>query len=298
MRKKIAKFLKANYLGWLFVSPLIIGIVIFNIYPMSSSLIYSLCDYDMINPPENFGLQNFIKVFNGSPNFWLGMRHSAINAIVQVPLAMVSSYLLALSLKKSDATNGFFRVVFYLPVLIPGVVSGLIYNNMLAGEFSYFNIILRYVGIGPISFLSGNTAMASIQYIQLTSIGGGMVIWLAAFNGIPETLYEAATIDGASKVRQLISITIPMTTPAIFYNFVMGMINNFQVFALPYNLVGPSGGNEKCLYFAVMEIYNKAFEELQFSLSAAMSWILFFVICILTFFNFKLQKWVNYGEDA
>lgn len=298
MPKKVIRFFKDNYMGWLFVAPLVIGVAIFNIYPMISSLVYSLLDYDMINPPQNFGLQNFIKVFKNSPNFWLGMKNSAINAAIQVPLAMASSYLLALSLKKTNRINGCFRIIFYLPVLLPGVVSGLIYNNMLAGEFSYLNTILKYLGVSPVSFLSGNTAMGSIQYIQLTSIGGGMVIWLAAFNGIPETLYEAATIDGASKFRRLIAITIPMTTPAIFYNLVMGMISNFQIFALPYNLVGPAGGNDKCLYFAVMDIYNMAFEQLQFSLAAAMSWVLFFFICILTTLNFKLQKWVNYGEDS
>ena len=298
MKKKVIKFFKSNYLGWLFVSPLIIGIIIFNIGPMISSLVYSFFDYDLINPPKNFGLQNFIKVFTNSPNFWIGMKNSAINAICQVPLAMICSYLLALTLKKTDAVNGAFRIIFYFPVLIPGVVSGLIYNNMLSGEFSYLNTILRFMGLGPISFLSGGTAMGSIQYIQLTSIGGGMVIWLAAFNGIPDALYEAATLDGASKFQRLLFITIPMTTPAIFYNLVMGMISNFQIFALPYNLVGPAGGNDKCLYFAVMDIYNMAFEQLQFSLASAMSWVLFAFICILTMLNFKLQKWVNYGEDA
>ena len=125
-----------------------------------------------------------------------------------------------------------------------------------------------------------------------------MVIWLAAFNGIPETLYEAARIDGASKVRCLFSITIPMTTPAIFYNLIMGFIGVFQIFDLPYNLVGPAGGSEKCLYFVVMDIYNMAFEQLQFSLASAMSWVLFAIVAILTFLNFKMQKWVNYGEDS
>ena len=295
---QIKKFIKANYLGWLFVSPLVLGVLIFNIYPMISSMVYSLFDYDMINPPENFGFQHFIKIFKNSPNFWLGMKHSAIYAFIQVPLSMVLSYLLALALKKRDAINSVFRIIFYLPVLIPGVVSGLIYNNMLAGDNSYLNTILGIFNIGPISFLNGGAAMASIIYIQLTSIGGGMVIWLAAFNGIPDTLYEAAVIDGASKIRCLISITIPMTTPAIFYNLVMGMVGSFQIFGLPYNLVGPAGGNDKCLYFAVMDIYNMAFEQLEFSASAARSWVLFFFICILTMLNFKLQKWVNYGEDS
>lgn len=298
MGTKLKNFIKSNYLGWLFVAPLVLGILIFNIYPMISSMRYSLFDYDMINPPENFGLQHFIKIFKNSPNFWLGMKHSAIYAIIQVPLSMVFSYLLALALKRRDTINGAFRIIFYLPVLIPSVVSGLIYNNMFAGDNSYLNTILGMFNVGPISFLDGGTAMASIIYISLTSIGGGMVIWLASFNGIPETLYEAAMLDGASKFRRLISITLPMTTPAIFYNLVMGMIGSFQIFGLPYNLVGPAGGNDKCLYFAVMDIYNMAFEQLEFSAAAARSWVLFFFILIMTMFNFKLQKWVNYGEES
>ena len=295
---KAIKFIKKNYMGWLFVSPLIIGIIIFNFYPMLTSFIYSMCDYDMINPPSNFGFQNFVKIFTGSPNFWLGMKNSAINAFIQVPLAMVLSYMLALSLKKKNAINGVFRIVFYLPVLIPGVVSGLIYNNMFAGDFSNLNTMLGYIGIEPVSFLSGGTAMATIIYIQLTTIGGGMIIWLAAFNGISETLYEAAAIDGASKTHCLFSITIPMTMPAIFYNWVMGFIGNLQIFDLPYNLVGPAGGNGKCLYFAVMDIYDMAFGQLQFSVAAARSLILFLFIGLLTLINFRLQKRISYGEDS
>ena len=124
-----------------------------------------------------------------------------------------------------------------------------------------------------------------------------MVIWLAAFNGISDTLYEAAEIDGATKIKCLFSITIPMTMPAIFYNGVMGFIGNLQIFDLPYNLVGPAGGSEKCLYFAVMDIYSQAFQEMRFSLASAKSLVLFAFIGILTFFNFKMQKWINYGED-
>lgn len=297
---KLTKTIKFSYKGWLFISPLVIGILIFNIYPMCSSLIYSFSDYDMINPAENFGFQNYIAIFDmeKSAAFWQAMKNTFKNAFLQIPLAMVFSYLLAVMLKKQTPFNQTLRVLYYLPVLMPTVVSGLIYKNIFDGEHCIANTLLGYLNMEPMAFLSEENAMGTLIYIQLTTIGSGMIIWLAALNAIPESLYEAAEIDGASKVHSFFAITIPMTTPAIFYNLVMGVIGAFQIFGLPYNLVGEAGGNGKALYFIVMHIYRKAFNDMAFSVAAAMSWVLFAFIGVLTLVNFSLQKWIYYGEES
>lgn len=296
---KIKKTIKNSYKGWLFIAPLVLGIAIFNFYPMISSLFYSFSDYDMLNPPKNFGFQNYIAVFDfeRSEVFWTAMLNTVKNACIQIPLAMVFSYMLAVMLKKQSGTNQVLRVLYYLPVLMPSVVSGLIYKNIFDGEHCIANALLGYLGVDPFAFLSAENAMGTLIYIQLTTIGSGMIIWLAALNAVPESLYEAAEIDGASKVRSFFAITLPMTTPAIFYNLVMGVIGAFQVFGLPYNLVGEAGGNGKALYFVVMHIYRKAFNEFAFSVAATMSWVLFAVIGILTLLNFSLQKWIHYGDE-
>ena len=297
---KITKTIKNSYKGWLFIAPLVIGIAIFNFYPMATSFIYSFSDYDMINPAENFGFQNYVAIFDfeKSAAFWLAMLNTLKNACIQIPLAMICSYMLAVMLKKKTAFNQFLRVCYYLPVLMPTVVSGLIYKNIFDGEHCIANLLLGYLNQEPMAFLSVDNAMGTLIYIQLTTIGSGMIVWLAALNAVPESLYEAAEIDGASKVHSFFSITIPMTTPAIFYNLVMGVIGAFQIFGLPYNLVGEAGGNGKALYFIVMHIYRKAFNDMAFSVASAMSWVLFACIGILTLLNFSLQKWIYYGEES
>lgn len=302
MRKENAfsKFVKKNYEGFLFVLPLIIGIAMFTLQPVLSSLYYSFFDYDMVNAPENFGLQNYISIFAGAESalFWKSVKNTLSYVLISMPISMVLSYLLALALKETTASNQVFRVLYYIPVLIPSVVTGLVWMQILDLRTGIINVILRdYLALPTFDFMNRDTLMGTFIGMHMFTIGGGMIIWISAFNAIPETLYEAARIDGAGKFRCFLQITVPLSTPSIFYNLVTGIIGGFQVFGSAYVLTGGTGGDGDALLFVVMRIYNKAFMEIDFGMSSAMSWVLFAIIAVLTVISFKTKKWVYYGDE-
>ena len=302
MRKENAfsKFVKKNYEAFLFVLPLIIGIAMFTLQPVLSSLYYSFFDYDMVNAPENFGLQNYISIFAGAESalFWKSVKNTLSYVLISMPISMVLSYLLALALKETTASNQVFRVLYYIPVLIPSVVTGLVWMQILDLRTGIINVILRdYLALPTFDFMNRDTLMGTFIGMHMFTIGGGMIIWISAFNAIPETLYEAARIDGAGKFRCFLQITVPLSTPSIFYNLVTGIIGGFQVFGSAYVLTGGTGGDGDALLFVVMRIYNKAFMEIDFGMSSAMSWVLFAIIAVLTVISFKTKKWVYYGDE-
>ena len=298
---KFRRFLRDNYKGYLFVLPLILGLAIFTFYPVISSLVYSFHDVDLIAPMSNFGLQNYRALFDGgndSQLFWKSLGNTAVYTVIQVPLSMVLSYLLALLLAKPGKGIYVFRVLYYLPVLIPGVVVGLLWQDILNTQYGILNIFLRELFSTSFDSLRSENIMATFIAIQLFSVGGGMIIWIAAFKSIPGDVYEAAKIDGARSHHAFFYITLPMSTPYIFYNLVMGLIGSLQVFGNAYVLTGGTGGDGNALLFYVMNIYNYAFSSLNFGLASALSWVLFLVIGLLTLVIFRTSKWVYYGDEA
>lgn len=300
-KEKIVRFIKKNYMGYLFVLPLIIGISVFTFYPIASSFYYSFFDVDLVRPISNFGLQNYISIFAGkeAPLFWQSIGNTMTYAVISIPVSMVLSYLLALMIEKNTVTNKVFRVIYYIPTLMPAVIVGVIWQDILNTEYGTLNVILRdYLHLSTFDFMNRDNIMGTFIVTHLLSIGGGMVIWIAAFKAIPQDLYEAASIDGAGKFRKFFAVTLPLSTPSIFYNLVTGIIGAFQVFGSAYVMTGGTGGDGNGLLFVVIHIYNVAFERVNFGVSAAMSWILFAIIAILTFISFKTKKWVYYGEDA
>lgn len=292
--------LKEDWLGYLFISPMVIGVIIFTIYPILSSIYYSFFTVNLINPPYDFGIKNYVSIFSGTEShfFWLTLKNTFLYVIIEVPLSMVLSYLLALMLVKNSTKVYVLRVLFYIPVLIPSVVSGMVWKDIVDPNYGILRgIFVDGLGLDPLNLFERNYALMSFIGIRMFDIGGGMIIWIAAFKAIPMMYYEAAEIDGASKTDSFFKITLPLSTSSIFYNLIVGIIGAFQVFGTPYVLVGNKGGDGNSLYFTVMHIYNKAFDELNFGVAAAMSWVLFAIIGILTFINFKTKKWVYYSEE-
>ena len=299
-KKKIAKAIKDNWVGYLYISPLIVGLLVFTLYPLGSSLVYSFFDVDLVSPMQNFGLQNYKAILTGPESvlFWQSLKNTAIYVAVSIPLSMSLSYLLALSITKNTKRNYVLRVLYYLPVLIPSVVIGILWQDILNKNYGVINTILHtYIGLPKFDFMTRDTIMPTFIFIQLLSIGGGMIIWISQFKAIPQEMYEAAAIDGANKVKSFFRITVPLSTPSVFYNLVMGIIGGFQVFGSAYVLTGGTGGDGNGLYFLVMFIYNKAFDEINFGISSAASWLLFLIIAVLTFISFANQKWVHYNEE-
>ncbi len=289
-----------NWPGWMFILPLIIGIAVFTVYPMLQSFIYSFYNYDGSRVFEFAGIANFRYMFGLDFDEVLKVfGNTFLYAIISVPLNLCLSYLLAVLVNQKIKGVTAFRVMYYLPVVIPGVVSGVIWSQIMdPSSQGIFNTILGVFGI-PASgfFATASTAMLSAIVMNLWGLGGGMILWLAALKNIPAGLYEAAKIDGASVFRRFISITIPMSTPMIFYNLVTGLIgamqtNNTMVFAS-----NGGRGPQDSLYFIVVKIYNEAFIGKDFGYASALAWILFFIIAVLTALTFMTNKWVYTGDE-
>lgn len=293
---KAKKFWHDNREGWMFVLPLVIGLALFTAYPMVQSLIYSFhrykgTDYYFI------GFDNYVHIFTKNSAFKPVVRNTLYYAFVSVPIVLVSSYLIAALVNSKVKGVGFFRVLYYLPCVIPDVVSGLLWKDIFS-QNGIFNQILANFGAHSDFFESPvwTTAISSILLMNMWSIGGGMILWLSAFKSIPSQLYEAAEIDGAGRIKCFFHITIPMSAPMIFFNVVTMLIGTLQ-----YNgtltFAGAGGeGNDRALYMFAVLIYQKAFRDYSYGYAAALSWIMLVFVLILTGVLFFLRRF-TYGGD-
>lgn len=298
---KACKFIKKYYAGYLFVLPVVIGICWFTLVPMVMSFVYNFFDYDVINPLTNFGLQNYIRPFKQDwGQFSTSLRVTFTYSLISIPLNMVLSFALAMFLNQKHIKGmKFFRVLYYLPVLIPAVISGFLWMQITDVQYGIANELFRALGLPEYEFYSSErTTMPTLIGTGLFGLGGGMIMWLASLRGIPEQLFEAASLEGAGFFTRTFRITIPMCTPIIFYNLIMGIINSLQMFASVFVISSAGGGPGDALLFYVVNVYNKAFGQLRMGYASALSWILFVIIALLSVIVFKTNKWVYYGEDA
>ena len=294
------KQIRTDIWGWFLVSPLIIGLAVFTVYPLIMSILYSFFDVSLVKPLTKFGLQNYKSIFTGmyAKDFFHALKITFTYAIVQVPLGLILGYLLALFLTSKVKGNNFLLVLYYLPTLIPGVVSGSLWGDMFNERYGIFNnIIQNFLGLDPVSFMSAENLMASYIWMTTFGVGGGSIIWVAGLKSVDKTYYEAATLDGAGVFAKFINITLPLTTPYIFYNLVMGIISALQLFNSPYILTGGDGGAEKALLTVQMLIYNAAFPGGDKGEASAMAWVLCAIIAILTLLVFRTNKWVHYEDE-
>lgn len=293
--------LKENVVGYLFISSVLLGILIFTVFPVIYAFITSFFDYSNISfVMENFGFQNYIRPFTTDwPSFSKSLIVTFTYAIVNIPLTLILSFALALFLNQKLKGIRFFRTLFYLPVLIPAVCSGLLWKLILHYDSGFLNGILETIGLEPVYWLN-NPSTAIYQFIMLGlfNIGGGMILWLAQLKNVPASMYESAKLDGATRVSQLFYITIPMCTPMIFYNMITSLIGTLQTFATVQTLVGTGLGQGDGLMFYVIHIYEVAFVQNELGYASALSFILMLIIGLLTVAVFKTNKWVYYGEEA
>ena len=293
---------KRKLIGWLSgflcTLPVVIGVVVFNFYPAIQSLVYSFFDYDGFYKFDFIAFDNFAMMFRYDPDTWKVFGNTFLYAIISVPLNLALGYLLAVAANSKVKGIGVFRVLFYLPVIIPGVASGILFGDLFsAGTDGIFNRILTSVGIPRQPFFSSSsTAMATMIVMGLWSLGGSMVIWLSSFKNIDVSMYESARLEGANSFQCLIHITIPMSSSVIFYNLVTGVIGSLQTTSTMF-VGGKDGtGIGNSLYFVSIKIYN-SFMGGQYGYACAFALVLFAVIALLTAFIFKTSKWVYYGED-
>ena len=284
--------------GYLFILPVVLGLLIFTIGPMIASFYFSFTKYPILRAPEWIGLRNYVNMFTKEPNFWQSAKVTVLYAITAVPLGILGAFMLAMLLNQRIKGMAFFRASFYIPTIVPAVASAVLWGWLLNPDYGLVNAGLKQVGLPTSRFLGEpESALASLVLMSLWGVGGGMVIYLAGLQGIPESFYEAAKIDGANSRQLFRFITLPLMTPTIFFNLVIGLIAAFQYFTEAFILT--QGGPLFATYFYSLMVYERAFRFTQMGMAAAMAWFLLAVVLLLTLLVFRSSAlWVFYETEV
>jgi multiple sugar transport system permease protein len=287
--------------GYLFISPWIIGFLIFTLGAMIYSLVISFSNYNLAtNSATPVGFSNYAELFN-DPKVGVSLGNTLFYAVMAVPLEICFALFLAMLLNRIGRGAGFFRTVYYLPKMTPSVATASVFLLLLNGNTGAINQALGFFGIqGPQWLVDPNWVKPSIVLMTLWGLSGTMVIFLAALKNVPRDLYEVASLDGAGPVRQFFTITVPMISGAIFFNVIVLTIAALQVFDQAYLLFWRDQTNaspESSLFYAVY-LFQQAFREFNFGFASAMAWLLFVIILIITFIQMKFgNRFVYYEGD-
>lgn len=276
---------------YVFMTPAILGMLLFSIGPMIASFLLSFTQYDMLTAPSWVGVQNYRALIHDDL-FLKSLRVTAVYSLVTVPLILVLSFILATMLNQKIRGMSFFRSLYYLPTVMSGVAVAMLWRWMFNKQYGLVNTILAKIGIsGPSWFLSETWALPALIVTGLWTFGGTTLIYLAGLQGVPRELYEAAEVDGASRWRQHRHITLPMISNVTFFNLVMGVIGSLQVFAEPYVLTG--GGPNNSTLLLPLYLYRNAFQYLKMGYASAIAWVSFVIVLLLTLLVFKSRSlWV------
>lgn len=286
---------KESVAGVLFTLPFTIGFLLFMIVPMGISLYYSFCDYDILSPPVFTGLKNFISMFQDE-TFFKTLKVTFFFAFVSVPLKLLFALIVAMLLLENSKMSGFYRAAYYLPSIIGGSVAvSILWKRMFAMD-GVVNKLLGMMGIQTSFSWLGDTRTAIWVLILLVvwQFGSSMLIFLSSLKQVPQSLYEAAEVDGASAPAKFFKITLPLLTPTIFFNLVMQMINGFLAFTQCYIITQGKPMNSTLLYTVYM--YKQSFEFYNTGYGAALAWVMLAVIGLITLFLFATKRfWVYEG---
>lgn len=281
---------------YLYISPWLLSFLVLTIYPMLDSFLLSFTDAAIGGDFNFIGLENFRKAFTVDPQFWVSFRNTILYVLMYVPANLVISFFLGYLLSRNIKALGFFRTVFYIPYITSGVAVTVMWGWIFNGSYGLINYLLSLVGIqGPNWLADKRYALICIVIISLWSIGNGIIIMLAGIQDIPATYYESAQIDGASSLRQVFSITIPLTTPTIYFNLVIGIISAFQLFNQPYILT--QGGPVNATRTVAMVVFQNAFQYGRMGYASCVAWVLFVVIMAVTLIiQSSSERWVFYDN--
>jgi len=281
--------------GYLFILPWAVGFLIFVAAAMTASLGLSLLDTDIISFTRFVGLDNYREMFQ-DPLFNKSLFVTSYYTFFSVPLNTAFALLVALALNQNLRGQGMWRVIYYLPAVISGVAVLRLWGWMFHPDLGLVNAALEVIGVrpGPRWLHSEAWAMPAIIIMSLWSAGGSMLIFLGGLQQIPETLYEAAMIDGAGRLQRFFHVTVPMLTPTIFFSLVMGFIGSYQIFNVSYILT--EGGPNNATLTYVLYLYRKAFIQLRFGYASALAWALFVIIMVFTALSFRTSHWWVYYE--
>ncbi|WP_220448823.1 carbohydrate ABC transporter permease [Nonomuraea mesophila] len=282
----------------LFISPWILGFLIFTAWPVINSAYLSLTDYDVINDPSFVGLENYRTLFE-DPKVGLALRNTFIFMVMSVPTQLIVSLGLALLLNSATKATGFFRTAFFLPKMTPPVAVGILLLMLFNGQSGLINGFLGIFGIdGPAWTTDPNWVKPGLVLMSLWTVGSSVVIILAALRGVPQELYDSAVVDGAGWWRRTLRITVPMISPTLFFLFIVDSINALQSFTEAYTAFFGSGNttysNDAALFYAIY-LFQQAFEFLHMGYASALAWLLFIVIMAITVVQILVtRRFVHY----
>lgn len=286
----------SNKIGWLFVSPVLVGLAVFTLYPLAASIYFSFCDFDIFTAPRWVGTANYVTMFTQDPLFWKSIRNVLFYTALAVPLSIVFGVTLALLLDSRIKALSLYRTIFFLPSIVPVVATSVLWMWLLNPQHGLINTLLRLFGVeGPTWLGSPEWSKPSLVFMGLWGVGGSMIIYLAGLKDIPVTLYEAALVDGAGIWGRLRHVTLPLMTPVIFFNLVMGLIGAFHYFTQAFIMTG--GGPLDSTLFYSLHLFFQAFQYLKLGYASAMALVLFVFVVTVTAVVFRTHgRWVHYGR--
>jgi multiple sugar transport system permease protein len=281
--------------AYAFITPWIIGFLIFTVGPMLASLFFSFTEYDIVNPPRWIGITNYVNLFHDEL-FWHSLSVTFKYAVIALPLGLIISYLMAVLLNSKIRGINVWRTIYFLPSVIAGVAVALLWSRIFDPKFGILNPFLAQFGIkGPGWLSDPQWAVPALVIMSLWSVGGNIIIYLAGLQGVPTDLYDAAKVDGATALQRFRHVTLPMTTPVIFYNLILGLIGTFQYFTEVYVLTNGTGNPGRATLFYNLYLYQNAFRYFHMGYASTMAWVLFIIVLGFTLLIFRSSDaWVYY----
>ena len=292
---------KEGMQGYIFISPWLLGFLVFTAGPMLFSLYSSFTNYDITSRFDWVGLKNYVTLFKHDPMFWKSLYNTAYYVLFNVPLTTVGAIILGTMMSQRIPGIRWYRTIYYLPAVLSGVAVYLLWMQLLSPSTGLVNTILSWFGIqGPSWLFDPDWTKPSLILMKMWSVGGGMLLYIATIQNVPASLYESAEIDGANAFQKVFKITLPLITPIIFFDLVTSTIGSFQVFQEAYIMSeNGEGGPQASLLFYNLHMWNKAFKVFDMGYASAMAWILLVIVMIITLINIRFAgKWVYYeGGD-
>jgi multiple sugar transport system permease protein len=299
-RRSILGFSRRDWPGYLFLAPWLLGFVLFTLGPALVSLYLSFTKFDLLRPPVWIGADNYVRMFTTDYRFFQALKVTFTYLLFEVPLKLAFALLIATLLDKAVRGGGLYRALFYIPSLLGGSVAiAVLWRQLFEGNGTVNQILLGLFGIqGPSWISNPDTAVYTLVILAIWQFGSPMIIFLAGLRQIPQDLYEAASMDGASKLRQFRRITLPLLAPVVFFNMVLQVIEGFKAFTPAFIISGGTGGPVDSTLFYTLFLYQEAFAYFRMGYAAALAWVLLVIIGLFTALSFLTSKyWVHY-EDA
>lgn len=284
--------------AYVFLLPWLIGFFVLTLGPLLASLYFSFTDFDLLTPPQWIGLDNFVEMFTQDRRFKAALGVTFRYVVFSVPLSLAFALLVAMLLNREIRGIGVYRAVYYLPSLLGGSVAIAILWRQIFGKEGVVNQVLALFGIvGPSWISTPQFALNTLIILHIWQFGASMLIFLAGLKQIPQDLYDAAAVDGAGPMSKFFRITVPMLTPVIFFNLIMGIIGAFKAFTSAYVVSGGSGGPLDSTLFYTLYLYKKGFTDFEMGYASAMAWVLLLIIAACTALVFRSSRlWVHYED--